>query len=165
MMKKMISATAILFLAATGWAQFVDERRPLSQPGKTSAVEFLAPDQIALPAGKPTRVLVHFRVQQGLHINSHKPHDEFLIPTAFTITEGKGVRMESVAYPEGHDVTLPADPKTKLNVYTGDFALDAVLVATPGEHVVEGKLRFQACDQRQCMPPKTLPVTIVVTGK
>jgi len=137
----------------------------MTEPGKTAAVEFLAPDQVTVPAAKPTRVLLHFRVQPGLHVNSHTPHDEFLIPTAFTVPEAKGVRLASVAYPQGKDVTLPADPKTKLNVYTGDFTLDATLVATPGEHVVEGKLRFQACDQRQCMPPKTIPVTMVVTGK
>jgi hypothetical protein len=161
----MIFAVAILFFAATAWAQFINEHGPQLQPGKTAAVEFLAPDQVSVPAAKPTKVLLHFRVQPGLHINSHTPHDEFLIPTVFSIPDGKGVRLESVSYPPGRDFVLPADPTKKLNVYTGYFVLDALLVAAPGEHVVEAKLRFQACDQSQCMPPKTIPITVVVTGK
>jgi hypothetical protein len=60
---------------------------------------------------------------------------------------------------------LPADPKTKLNVYTGEFVIQARIVSTPGNHLVEAKLRFQACDQTQCMPPKTIPVAIDVIGK
>jgi len=30
---------------------------------------------------------------------------------------------------------------------------------------VEAKLRFQACDQNACMPPKTITVPIDVIGK
>jgi len=160
-----VGAVALLLCAVPAMAQFINERGPQPQPGKNSAVEFVGPDQIAVPAAKPTRVLLHFRVQPGLHINSHTPHDEFLIPTGFTLPEGKGVRIASIAYPPGRDYVLPVDAKKKLNVYAGDFVLDALVTATDGEHVVEGKLRYQACDQSQCMPPKTIPVTLVVTGK
>jgi hypothetical protein len=57
------------------------------------------------------------------------------------------------------------DPKTKLNVYTGEFIIQTRIVSTPGNHLIEAKLRFQACDQAQCMPPKTIPVAIDVIGK
>lgn len=164
MKKTAICAAAFLFLIATARAQFINEHGPQAQPGRDSAVEFLAPDMVSVPVAKPTKVALHFRVQPGLHVNSHTPHDEFLIPTALSLPESKGVRLLSVAYPQGSDVTLPADPRTRLNVYTGNFVLDATFVAALGEHVVQAMLRFQACDQRQCMPPKTLPVTIVVTG-
>jgi hypothetical protein len=30
---------------------------------------------------------------------------------------------------------------------------------------VQGKLHYQACDQNQCMPPKTIAVAIDVIGK
>ena len=62
-------------------------------------------------------------------------------------------------------MTLPIDPKTKLSVYTGEFALQARITATPGDHLVQAKLRYQACDQTQCMPPKTITVPIDVIGK
>ena len=64
------------------------------QPGRSilkgAAVEYLFPEQVTAVAGKPTEVALHFRIAPGLHINSHTPKDEFLIPTVFSIPEGAG---------------------------------------------------------------------------
>jgi hypothetical protein len=132
---------------------------------KGAAVEYLFPEQVTLTAGKPTEVALHFRIAPGLHINSHTPKDEFLIPTVLSISEGAGVRLLEASYPAGADFTLPLDPKNKLSVYTGEFAIQARIVAEAGNHLVEAKLRFQACDKNQCLPPKTIPVAIDVVGK
>ena len=59
----------------------------------------------------------------------------------------------------------PADPKTKLNVYSGEFAIEARMVAQAGNHLVEARLKYQACDQTQCLPPKTITVPIDVIGR
>ena len=32
----------------------------------------------------------------------------------------------------------------------------------PGKYVMHGVLRYQACDNAQCFPPKTLPVSFDV---
>jgi hypothetical protein len=61
--------------------------------------------------------------------------------------------------------TLAVDPTTKLSVYTGEFIIQTRIVATPGNHLVEGQLHYQACDQNQCLPPKTIKVAIDVIGK
>jgi hypothetical protein len=132
---------------------------------KGAAVEYLFPEQVTLTAGKPSTVALHFRIAQGLHINSHTPREEYLIPTTFSIPNSAGVRLEGAIYPTGTDFTLPIDPKTKLSVYTGEFTIQARLVAEPGNHLVEAKLRFQACDNNACMPPRTITVPIDVIGK
>jgi hypothetical protein len=132
---------------------------------KGAAVEYLFPEQVTVTAGKVTDVALHFRIAQGLHINSHTPKDEFLIPTTFSIPDGTGVRLDKATYPAGEDFTLPLDPSTKLSVYTGEFTIQARIVAAAGNHLVEGKLRFQACDKNACLPPKTIPVAIDVIGK
>jgi hypothetical protein len=132
---------------------------------KGAAVEYLFPEQVTLAAGKASEVELHFRVAQGLHINSHTPKDEFLIPTTFSIPDGAGVQLQVANYPAGTDFTLPLDPSTKLSVYTGEFSIHARIVAAAGNHLVEAKLRFQACDKSACMPPKTIPVAIDVIGK
>jgi len=164
-MKYFVGAIAVALLATSAVAQFIGNGAARQLPGKTQAVEYLYPEQVTVAAGKPTKVLLHFRIAPGLHINSHTPHDEFLIPTVFSIPAGSGVRLESVAYPQGVEYTLPADQKMKLNVYAGEFALEAKIVSEAGNHLVEAKLRFQACDQTQCMPPKTIPVVVDVIGK
>ena len=132
---------------------------------RAEAVKYLYPEQVTLPTGKAGTVELHFRVAPGLHINSHDPRDAFLIPTTFSIPADAGVRLESVDYPPGTDFVLPADPNTRLNVFTGEFALRARMVAAPGDHLIAAKLRYQACDEAQCMPPKTIAVTIDVVGK
>src|SRR5579883_1234910 len=86
------SVIALLGLcAAAAFAQFISSR-PRSQSAEANpAVRYLYPEQITLPAGKASPVSLHFRVAQGLHINSHAPSDNFLIPTVFSIPAGAGV--------------------------------------------------------------------------
>jgi Disulphide bond corrector protein DsbC len=132
---------------------------------KTDAVQYLFPEQVTVPAGKSSPVNLHFRIAPGLHINSNTPSEDYLIPTTFSIPDGTGVQLKGASYPAGSDLTLPSDPKTKLSVYTGEFAIQARIIAAPGNHLVEAKLHFQACNDSQCLPPKTIPVAIDVIGK
>lgn len=167
-----ILSSALLALTLTCAAARAQE--PLYQepklPGspaaaKAAAVQFLSPERISLTPGKPAIVTLRFRVAPGLHINSHSPRDRFLIPTVFSLPEGSGVRLESAQYPSGTDYTLPAEQQTRLSVYTGDFAIEARVVAEAGEHAVEAKLHFQACDQAQCLPPKTITIPLEITAR
>jgi hypothetical protein len=129
------------------------------------AVVFLYPEQVTIPAAKPTTIALHFRIAPGLHINSHTPRQEELIPTTLTIPADSDVRLDGAAYPPGADFTLPLDPKTKLSVYSGEFTIQARIMAAPGDHLVEARLRYQACDNNACMPPRTITVAIDVIGK
>lgn len=132
---------------------------------KSSTVEFLAPEQIAIPAAAPTAVQLHFRIEDGFHINSHTPKEAYLIPTVLAIPAGSGVALKNATYPPGSDYTLPVDPTTILSVYTGDFTIQARIVAARGDHRVEASLHYQACDKSACYPPKTIAVPIDVIGK
>lgn len=132
---------------------------------KGAPVEFLFPEQVTLTAGKTSDVALHFRVAQGLHINSHTPRDQYLIPTAFSIPDGLGVKLDKTDYPAGAEITLTSDPQTKVSVYTGDFTIETKVTAEAGNHLVEARLHFQACNETSCMPPKTIPVAIDVIGK
>jgi hypothetical protein len=132
---------------------------------KTSTVEYLFPEQISLPAGKASPVTLHFRIAQGFHINSHTPKEDYLIPTTFSIPPDSGVQLASATYPAGTEFTLPVDPNTKLDVYTGEFAIQTRIVASSGNHLVKASLHYQACDENACLPPKTITVPIDVIGK
>jgi hypothetical protein len=158
----MVAGLALALGAVLASGQ-VDSASRLALNG--SAVEYLFPEQVTVPAGKDSDLALHFRISQGLHINSHTPKDEYLIPTTFSIPDGLGVKLQETSYPAGTEFTLPADPATKLSVYTDEFVIQARIVAEAGNHLVEAKLRFQACDKSVCYPPKTIPVTIDVIGK
>jgi DsbC/DsbD-like thiol-disulfide interchange protein len=152
-------------IALTAFAQVPSGAGPTRSGAKAEAVQYLYPEQITVPAGKAAPVAMHFRVGQGLHINSHAPKDEFLIPTELSIPAASGVRLEAADYPAGTEFELPVEPGTKLVVYTGEFTIQARIVAQPGDHMVEARLHYQACDQNACLPPKTITVPIDVIGK
>ena len=132
---------------------------------KPPVVSYLFPEQVSAPAEKPTQVELHFRVAEGMHINSHMPSQQDLIPTTFSIPQGAGTRLLDASYPPGETMSLAADPGSKLSVYTGDFVIRARIVPQAGNHMVEAQLRYQACNQTQCLPPKTIAVPIDVIGK
>ena len=161
-----IAVAAVLALAsalASGQRPLVDGAgRSVVKP---AAVEYLYPEQVTVPAGKAATVTLHFRVALGLHINSHTPGEDELIPTTLSIPDDSGVRLEGAVYPPGAEFTLPLDPTTKLSVYSGEFTIQARIIATPGDHLVEVRLRYQACDNNACMPPKTITAVIDVIGK
>ena len=172
--KKMIDQKLIIPIALVTAFAFASTLAPAQKPlisgsrlptPKLAAVEFLTPQQVTVPASKPTTVALRFRIAPGLHINSHTPRQTELIPTTYSIPEGSGVHLDKAIYPPGAEFTLPLDPDTKLNVYTGEFVIQARLVVKPGDHLVEARLHYQACDNNACMPPKTITAAIDLIGK
>ncbi len=160
-----IGIAAVLVFGMAGLLAQGQTDSPGRSISKGAAVEYLFPEQVTVTAGKSSKVALHFRIAPGLHINSHTPREDELIPTTFTIPEGSGVRLEGASYPAGTDFTLPLDPGAKLSVYTGEFVIRVKIVATAGNHLVEARLRYQACDKTACMPPHSIPVAINVIGK
>ena len=159
----MFMAIALAAIAARG-QNLINNQPDLSLKGATP-VRYLFPEQLTLTAGKPTTVAMHFQVADGLHINSHTPHDGYLIPTVLSIPATSGAHLVSANYPSGADITLPYDPKTKLSVYTGDFTIQARIVAARGDHLVQAQLRYQACNMSQCLPPRTITAAFDVIAK
>ena len=98
--------------------------------------------------------------------NSNAPKDEFLIPTALKMDLPTDIVLGKIQYPAGQDVAFPFSPDTKLNVYSGDFTIDLsvhpLTSVVPGKYMMHGVLRYQACDNAQCFPPKTLPLSFEV---
>jgi hypothetical protein len=153
----------ILAFVVAAQSPFGDlQSKPAAKP---AAVTYLFPEQVTVAANTPARIDLHFKVAEGLHVNSHTPHDEYLIPTTLKLPETAGVRLADVAFPNGVDFTFPGNPKEKLNVYTGEFVLHAQIVAEKGDHLVEAKLHYQACNDTTCMPPHDIPVAIDVIAK
>ena len=138
--------------------------QPLPLPAD-SQVAFLSPAQVTVPAHRNTQIDLHFRVANGFHINSHAPLDKSLIPARLAVVEAPGINVTAVDFPPGSDYALSVAPRDKLSVYTGEFVLHAHLTAQPGEHVVEGGLHYQACDQNSCLPPHTIPVSVTVVAQ
>lgn len=165
----------VLFFAVVAlllvWTRLAHTQFPAAEKGAQSSgrsadsVRFLFPDQVSIPAKKVTEVDLHFRVANGMHINSHTPHSKLLIPTNFAIPEKTGINFSAVDFPTGSDYSFSFSPNEKLSVYAGEFVLKAQITAQPGDHLVEAALRYQACDSNSCYPPKIIPVVFNVAAK
>jgi hypothetical protein len=135
------------------------------KPADNQLVHLLFPQQVTVPAGKPQMIELHFRINSGLHINSHEPRQKSLIRTELIAAEPSGVNISAVDFPPGSDYAFPLDPQEKLSVYTGDFVLKMHLTAQKGNHLVQAALRYQACDTNTCFPPRNAPVAVDVIGQ
>jgi len=135
-------------------------------PQTPSWVTPLPISKISVASGKPAKVQMRFKVAEGYHINSNQPGSELLIPTKLQLNPPTDIGIGSIVYPKGHDLTLSVAPDQPLNVYTGEFVItgkvSAMRGATPGKYMVHGQLKYQACNDRSCFPPKLAPVEFEV---
>jgi len=125
-------------------------------------VSFEGASPTTVTPGKPTDVELHFKVKEGFHVNSNQPKSELLIPTTFKLEPPTELAAGSITYPAGKDLSFPFDPSEKLSVYSDDFTvmakLSAAKTASVGSFTVHGQLRYQACSDNACYPPKSVPV-------
>jgi hypothetical protein len=163
-----VAAALGLMLSAVVLAQGGLAEPGLDVPSKSGAAQVTANPAapVTITRGKPSRVGLSFRVAKGLHINSNKPNTELLIPTALKFSPPTDILVGKVIYPPGQDMSFAFSPKEKLNVYTGAFTatvlLSAARSASPGIYRVRGELKYQACDNQQCFPPRQLPLAFDV---
>jgi hypothetical protein len=116
-------------------------------------------------AGKRAMLQLHFRVNEGFHVNSHTPKSDLLIPTLMEVEPSAGVKAAEPVFPAGSTYSFDFDPKEKLDVYQGPFTVQLPVVATAGAHEVRGTLKYQACDHAACYPPRDLAVAVDFVAK
>jgi hypothetical protein len=155
-------ATLTLFAAAVplSRAQF-----GMDAPTRQKNYVTYTGDAQAVPAGHRSELQLRFQLLQGFHVNSHTPKSPTLIPTALTLQPSAGVKPGDPEYPPGQPFSFSFDPQEKVDVYAGSFTVRLPVVATPGTHTMDATLKYQACDNASCYPPRTLPVKIMFTAK
>ena len=146
-------------------AQFDRTQFDTDAPGKPRTYVLYTAEPQAIPAGKRAVLELRFQVVQGYHVNSHTPKSQYLIPTVLTLQAANGVKADTLEYPPGKLYSFAFDPTDKLDVYAGNFSVKLPVVAARGDHTLDGTLRYQACDNASCYPPRTLPVKVVFTAK
>jgi hypothetical protein len=152
-LKICFARTALLALAAAC----------LSAQGPAPVLTLAAPpDKLTLARSGDAVQTLKLRILPGYHANSNKPNDDYLIPMKLTWDAGAAVAA-SVEYPK------PTLEKSEfsdqpLSVYTGEFAIrtrfQRAASAMPGPGYLTGKLRYQACNDKMCLPPRTLEVKV-----
>ena len=123
------------------------------------------PEPVVAKAGTSIEVKLPLQLREGYHVNSNTPPDPYLVPLRLTWESGPFTSAE-VVYPK------PASLKVEffsgsLPVFSGRFDLvtrfKVSASAQPGLVNVPGKLRYQACNERMCLPPKTIDIILPVS--
>lgn len=115
--------------------------------------------------GASETVAVKAVLPAGFHANSNTPSDAYLVPLSLKWTTGP-MQVEEVTYPKPALEKYSFSEKP-LSVVTGEFTLTTKFKipagAPTGPGAQNGTLRYQACNDRMCFAPKTVPVTVAVT--
>jgi cytochrome c biogenesis DsbD-like protein len=137
-----------------------------SAPQGRTFVNFISASNVVVSPGRSTPVQFTFHVVDPYHVNSSQPLAEELIPTQLHFSLPGEVAIGKLQYPAGKLMSFPFDPSTKLSVYSGDFVVRGVVIApgqaSSGTYTIHGELKYQACDNNACYPPKKLPFTFNV---
>jgi thiol:disulfide interchange protein len=128
----------------------------LRPPEKAKFV--LSADRTAYDPGLPAKISALVTIEHGWHVNSHKPSFDYLIPTVLDLELPQGWPQETVQYPAAKMKTFSFEPHP-LAVYDGDVVLQAAVQlpkgVARGTYPIRATLRYQACNDSQCLPPVT----------
>ena len=133
----------------------------LAQQSKVVAVT--PPEALAAHRGATVAQTLTVTVKPGYHVNSDKPKDEYIIPLKLTWAGGP-LDAKSTVYPKAEEIRVNGQA---LTVFTGSFPIQTEFQvepnAAPGTFTVNGKLRYQACNDEMCLRPVTLDIPLQVT--
>ena len=112
--------------------------------------------------GSSARGSIVLSIPGGLHVNSSRPASEYAIPTTVRLS-GTGVRVAGPTYPRGVNRKFQFS-ENLINVYEGTVRFPFT-VNVPrgfkGDTVrVRAVVRYQACTDEVCYPPRNKEVTL-----
>ena len=155
---RLFSLFALLLIPATLYST------PLPQSANDVKVDaWVKPDKIK--RGRSVQGNVQMDIPKGLHVQSNRPLEKYLIATKLEIEAPKGVRVSAPIYPRAVVQNL-SFAKGKVSVFEGR-ALIRFNVTVPASYTgnsaeIKGRLRFQACTDDVCFAPVTREVKMWV---
>ena len=131
---------------------------------QSSVLSVAPPEKVVAKRGASVSVKTKVILTPGYHCNSNTPSEKYLIPLRLTWEPGVLETVE-IVFPKPHMEKYEFSPQP-LSVFTGDFELvtkfKVAANARTGPGMALGKLRYQACNNDSCLPPKTVEIKLPV---
>jgi len=135
----------------------------LTDAAETKYLSMGAVKKSNLEKGKKIEVEIPIQIGAEYHIQANPASAPRLIPTTIEIEGAEGIEVGKPVYPKGNVYRQQGSVET-ISVYSGDIKIKIPLsvkpAGKPGEYVLKGKLRYQACNEKICFFPTSLPVEI-----
>jgi thiol:disulfide interchange protein DsbD len=153
-MKIILGAIAVLLCFPLGaFAQ---------DPASVVSVRAIAPDQ-PVKAGTPATITVELSIASPYHINSDRPLEDYLIPTTLEFAPHPGLTFGKTAFPPAA-IRKFSFSDSPMSVYEGIIKVTAEITAdsslTQKDIVLQGRVRYQACDDSTCLRPVRQPFSL-----
>ena len=139
--------------------------------GKTASaqeaaiVTILPVKPVVAARGETVQLTVRAKIKKGFHVQANPAADEFLIATTLTIQADENIAPGKPGYPPGIPYRLEGSTEDLLT-YEDEMTIvlpvKVLEAASPGTANITGELRFQACDDKRCFYPRSIPVIIPV---
>jgi thiol:disulfide interchange protein DsbD len=116
--------------------------------------------------GEDFRVLIEFIIDEGWHINSDRPFQEYLIPTQVGLSEESPFQAKEISYPVGENKAFAFSPDEPLSVFGGTVWAEMLVspfLDAAGTAPLEIEVTSQACNDRLCLAPTTQTLAIPIT--
>lgn len=121
------------------------------------------PGKITVPREGEVRVVLKAAIRPGYHANSDKPTEDYLIPLRLSWDPQAPLQVIEVVYPKPKLEKFEFTEKP-ISVLDGEFEIVTRFRrapnAMPGPAFLSGRLRYQACNDRMCFPPKTVDLRV-----
>ncbi len=167
----MLLKRAALYAALAGLLFAAQGRAQLSPAGGPARLEKVvlsgAADRTAYLPGEPVRVAARLEIAAGWHLQAHVPTYDYLIPTTLSVAAPQDWVLAGIDYPAPRKYKF-AFAEDLLDVLEGRERVVARLTvpaaAAPGPVRLLLHLRYQACNDRECLPPvdTSAPVDLAV---
>jgi thiol:disulfide interchange protein DsbD len=102
-------------------------------------------------------------IADGWHVNSNTPTEEFAIPTVLEL-DAATAELTEAKYPAHAMKAFEFTGGKELAVYDGKFAIPFRAKLKAGTAKLVANLRYQACSDTICLPPRTATVEIDVNA-
>lgn len=135
-------------------------------PRKKARLELFA-EESSYKLGSTALITARMTIEPGWHTNSHQPTYPYLIPTEVHFELPEGWKDATVTYPPGKMQTFAFAQNHELSVYEGEVPIIgsiSIPADVDQQHVsIRAGLRYQACDDRNCLPPAMASASLELT--
>ena len=155
---RLLNLLALLLIPATLYSTPLPDR---ANDVRVNA--WVKPDKIK--RGRTVQANVEMDIPKGLHVQSSRPLDKYLVATKLDVEAPTGVKVSAPMYPRPLTQQLNFSKKP-VSVYEGKpvirFNVTVPASYSGNSAEIKGRLRFQACTNDACFPPVTREVKMWV---